>query len=72
VSDRSVAPSVSDAPRPPDDPDGFDRDKASFPVLVVPTAQVIDLLNQTHRPDKVAEYRDAIAAGAAFPPLAVI
>ncbi len=72
MSDRSVAPAVSDAPRPRDDPDGFDRGKASFPVLVVPTAQVIDLLNQTHRPDKVAEYRDAMAAGAAFPPLAVI
>lgn len=72
MSDRAVASALPETPRVPADPGGFDRGKATFPVLVVPTSQVIDLLNQTHRPDKVAEYRAAMDGGALFPPLAVV
>ena len=71
MSDPAVMPAVAN-PRPHDDPAGFDRGKAAFPVLIVPTSQVVDLLNQTHRPDKVAEYREAMEGGARFPPLAVV
>jgi ATP-binding cassette, subfamily B, bacterial MsbA len=54
------------------EPDCFDPARADFPVIVVPVETVIDLLNQTHRPDRVAEFREAMNQGARFPPISVI
>jgi ATP-binding cassette, subfamily B, bacterial MsbA len=73
VSARGRGPTAAAGTSPLElDPEGFDRREASFPVQIVPVGEVIDLLNQTHRPDKVAEFRAAMDAGVLFPPLAVV
>ncbi len=53
-------------------PDCFDRSRANFSTIIVPITDVIDLLNQTHRPHRVAEFRIAMDNGSRFPPLSVI
>jgi subfamily B ATP-binding cassette protein MsbA len=53
-------------------PDCFDQSSAVFPTMVVPVTVVIDLLNQTHRPDRVEEFREAMDNGSLFPPVSVI
>ena len=52
--------------------DPFDPAKASAPTRVVPVRRVVDLLEVTNAPETVARYRDAMARGERFPPVAVI
>jgi hypothetical protein len=50
----------------------FDRARAHFPTRIVPTARILDLLQVTHDPEGVQAYRQAMQAGALFPPIAVV
>jgi hypothetical protein len=50
----------------------FDPDLARFRTRTLPIDQVVDLLNHTHAPDRVAEYRAAMLEGARFPPISVV
>lgn len=50
----------------------FDPARATSLTRIVPLAQVVDLLQVTHAPDRVAEYRNAMKEGKQFPPIAVI
>jgi len=52
--------------------DCFDRELAEFETMTVPIGNVIDLLSETHAPDKIIEYRAAMDAGAVFPPIGVV
>ncbi len=70
-------PGASDAGCPSDrsageEPAGFDRAAAAFPTRSVPLGRVVDLLHLSHRPDCVADYREAMRQGARFPPISVI
>jgi ATP-binding cassette, subfamily B, bacterial MsbA len=55
-----------------EEPDCFDSALAHFPVKVLPIESLVDFLNQTHRPDRIAEFREAMDHGARFPPISVI
>jgi hypothetical protein len=50
----------------------FDPALAEFRVATLPLERVIDPLALTHAPDRVAHYRDCMAAGERFPPIAVV
>jgi hypothetical protein len=50
----------------------FDPALAEFRVATLPLERVIDPLAITHAPDRVARYRDCMAAGERFPPIAVV
>lgn len=53
-------------------PTGFDPALAAHPTRRLPIADVVDLLDLTHAPDVVARYRERMAAGDLFPPVAVV
>jgi hypothetical protein len=50
----------------------FDVADAEFPTRVVRVDEIVDLLAVSHAPERIAAYRDAMAAGARFPPIAVL
>lgn len=50
----------------------FDPALATAPTRVVAVAAVVDLLQVTHAPDRVCEYRCAMQRGERFPPIAVV
>src|SRR3989442_5056784 len=50
----------------------FDSVRATSPTRMVPLSQVVDLLQVTHAPERVAEYRKAMEDGKRFPPIAVV
>jgi len=72
VSDPTIAPADTSPPSVRGDLDCFDRSKAEFEVLTVPIDSVIDLLSNTHAADRIAEYRQAMDNGAAFPPVSTL
>jgi hypothetical protein len=53
-------------------PAGFDPALAAHPTRRLPLTDVVDLLDLTHAPDVVARYRERMAAGDLFPPVAVV
>lgn len=53
-------------------PAGFDPALATHQTRRLPLADVVDLLELTHAPDVVAGYRERMAAGDLFPPVAVV
>ncbi len=50
----------------------FDPALATAPTRVLPVGAVVDLLQVTHAPDRVGEYRHAMQRGERFPPIAVV
>ena len=52
--------------------DYFDAADAGYPTRIVRVDQVVDLLAVSHAPERIAAYRQAMAAGARFPPIAVL
>lgn len=58
-------------PLPPDLP-LFSPEKARGEPRRVRAAEVVDLLPLTHAPETVRAYREALLAGDAFPPVAVV
>jgi hypothetical protein len=50
----------------------FDPALAEFPTRVVAIREVLDLLQVSHAPERIGAYRDAMQAGAVFPPISVI
>jgi hypothetical protein len=50
----------------------FDAALATSPTALVPVARVLDLLPLSHAPERVEEYRRAMASGARFPPISVL
>ncbi|HEY3131195.1 MAG TPA: hypothetical protein VGL91_17190 [Acidobacteriota bacterium] len=50
----------------------FDPVRATSPTRMVPLGQVVDLLQVTHAPERVDEYRKAMERGQRFPPIAVV
>ena len=50
----------------------FDLDGCRFPVCVVPLSRVVDLLQVTHAPERVREYRELMLQGESFPPVSVL
>lgn len=72
MSDSTIVPADSNQPGVRKELDCFDRSKAEFKVLTVPIESVIDLLSNTHAPERIAEYRQAMDNGAAFPPLSTL
>lgn len=50
----------------------FDPALASGRTITVPIGAVVDLLQVTHAPDRIAEYRRAMLRGDRFPPIAVV
>jgi hypothetical protein len=64
-------------PRPPEDARSwmtacFDPALATAPTRVVRVDAVVDLLEVTHLPERIIEYRQAMERGARFPPIAVV
>ncbi len=57
---------------PASDIDPFDPGLASLPTRRLPIESVTDLLQITHAPDRVAEYRIKMQRGDRFPPVSVI
>lgn len=55
-----------------DSADCFDARGAEYPTRVVRVDEVVDLLAVTHAPERVAAYREAMANGTRFPPIAVV
>jgi len=53
-------------------PAGFDPALAAHPTRRLPLSEVVDLLDLTHAPEVVARYRERMAAGDLFPPVAVV
>ena len=52
--------------------DCFDAAGAEYPTRLVRVDQVVDLLAVSHAPERIAAYRQAMAEGARFPPIAVL
>jgi hypothetical protein len=50
----------------------FDPGRAVHPTLGVRVEEVVDLLEVSHAPERIEEYRRAMAAGDRFPPIAVV
>lgn len=50
----------------------FDAELASFPTVVLPIDELIDIFSVTHAPERVGEYREAMLGGRAFPPISVV
>lgn len=50
----------------------FDPALARGPTRVLPVSAVIDMLEVEHAPEHVERYRQAMASGARFPPVAVV
>ena len=50
----------------------FEVADAEFPTRVVRIDEIVDLLAVSHAPERIAAYRDAMAAGVRFPPIAVL
>ncbi len=53
-------------------PPCFDPSRADFPVRVVAARRVVDLFTDTHAPERIESYRQAMAGGGLFPPVSVI
>jgi hypothetical protein len=52
--------------------DPFDAALAEFPPRRVPVAVLVDPLEVTHAPERIAAFRDAMRRGDRFPPIAVV
>jgi hypothetical protein len=50
----------------------FDPTHADFPVETVGVDAVVDLLEVTHAPERIAEYARAMRRGERFPPISVV
>ncbi|OFV87290.1 MAG: hypothetical protein A3J75_04175 [Acidobacteria bacterium RBG_16_68_9] len=50
----------------------FDPALAEFPTRALPIDQVIDPLQVSHTPERIAQYRVAMERGERFPPIAVV
>ena len=50
----------------------FDPALADFDVATLPLDRVIDPLEVTHAPERIARYRDRMVAGERFPPITVV
>ncbi|SRR6266540_2187430 len=50
----------------------FDSALAEYRTVVLPCAEVIDLIPLSHAPERVAAYREQMCAGDRFPPVSVI
>ena len=50
----------------------FDPVLATAPTRVLPLDAVVDLLEVTHAPERIAEYRRAMQRGERFPPISVV
>jgi hypothetical protein len=50
----------------------FDPGRAEYPTRSLPVSDVVDLLPLSHAPERIAQYRERMAAGDRFPPIAVI
>lgn len=50
----------------------FDPSLAQSPTHILPVSAVIDLLQVTHAPERIAEYRQAMERGQRFPPVSVV
>jgi hypothetical protein len=50
----------------------FDAARAEFPTRVLPCSEVVDLIQLSHAPERVAIYRDRMQEGDRFPPISVI
>jgi hypothetical protein len=56
-----------------DDREGcFDPSRAEYPTRVVPLDRVVDPLPVSHAPERIEQYRMAMARGERFPPIAVV
>jgi len=67
---------VAGSLKPSDDvaqtPACFDASRAHFPVHIVAAARVVDPFTTTHAPERIEEYRQAMARGERFPPVCVV
>jgi len=72
ASRRAGAPDDARARAADPGPDCFDPAAAELPVCRVPANRVVDPLAVSHAADRVAAYREAMLAGARFPPIAVL
>lgn len=52
--------------------DAFDPARAAHPTRRLGVGEVVDLLELTHAPEVIAAYRERMAAGDLFPPVAVV
>ncbi|MEA2627399.1 MAG: hypothetical protein QOD06_3444 [Candidatus Binatota bacterium] len=52
--------------------DPFDAALAEFPARRVPVAVLVDPLEVTHAPERIAAFGDAMRRGDRFPPIAVV
>ncbi len=52
--------------------DCFDEALAEYPTRTLPIDQVIDLLQVSHLPERIEEYRGAMLRGDRFPPVSVV
>jgi len=50
----------------------FDPARAEYPTRVLPLDRVIDPLPVSHAPERIEQYRTAMARGERFPPIAVV
>lgn len=50
----------------------FDATRAEFPTRVLPVEDVVDPLPLSHAPERIEQYRAAMASGDRFPPIAVV
>jgi hypothetical protein len=50
----------------------FDPARAEYPTRVLPLDRVIDPLPVSHAPERIEQYRAAMARGECFPPIAVV
>ncbi len=55
-----------------ENPRGFDSARAAHPTRVLAVEEVVDLLELTHAPEVILEYRERMRAGDLFPPVSVI
>lgn len=53
-------------------PTHFAPELARYPTQMVPVSRVIDLLEVTHAPGRIAQYREAMARGERFAPVSVL
>ena len=58
--------------RPSGIPRGFDPARAAHPTRVLRLEEVVDLLELTHAPETIRDYRERMRAGDLFPPVSVV
>ena len=65
-------PATVDDLRPSGRPRGFDPASAAYPTRSLRLGEVVDLLELTHAPEVIREYRERMRAGDLFPPVSVV